>query len=91
MGKKFGKIHRYLKVSAILAGIAGILLSLFRFLPREDIPARISPEGLNQTEITARFLESEGVLAVLPDARGLENAEQAEALIILPETVQTVR
>ena len=64
MGKKLGKIHRYLKVTAILAGIAGILLSLFRFLPREDIPVRISPEGLNQTEITARFLESEGVLAV---------------------------
>ncbi len=64
MRKKLGKFRRYLRVLAILAAIAGILLSLSRILPQEAVPARKMPEGLDHTAVTARYLEDEGVLAV---------------------------
>ena len=64
MWKKLLSSRRYLKALLILISIAGICASLFRILDQEPIPARQVPEGLNHTQITARYVEEEELLAV---------------------------
>ncbi len=63
-GKKIYRIHRYLRIFFLLISIGSIILSLLRFLPKNDLPARTVPDGLDKTSLSARYVQEEGVLAV---------------------------
>ncbi len=64
MWKKLLSSRRYLRALLILISIGGLCASLFRVLEREPLPARKTPETLPHTQITARYVEEEGLLAV---------------------------